>query len=80
MQRAYKNENLCPSGKMECGIENDHVSLYTSFLLVKVLSIAACTKGGGVKDNYALSMHVAPPFAGLDIGLIVSFVAPHPCT
>ena len=64
MQRAYKNENLYPSGKMECGIENDYVSLYTSSLVVKVLSIAACTKGRGAKDNYALSVHVAPPLAG----------------
>ena len=80
MQRAYKNENLCPSCKIECGIENDHVSLYTSSLVVKVLSIVACTKGGGAKDNYALSVHAAPPLVGLDISLIVSFVAPHPCT
>ena len=79
MQRAYKNKNLCPSGKVECGIENDHVSFYTSSLVVKVLSITACKEGGGAKDECSSSRHVAPLLVRLHIGLIVSLVAPHPC-
>ena len=60
-------------------IENDHVSLYTSSLVVKVLSIETCTEGRGAEDDCASFVHVAPPHTGLDIGLIVSLVAPHPC-